>query len=250
MSYERYKEAHDQNGFVVVRQFLAPAELAELGTMLDQYICDVVPTLPDADAFYEDKSRPETLKQMNHLGSEPMFRDFAQRPKFRMLAHVLAGEDVRVEDPQWFNKPPGTQHITPPHQDNYYTNLKPCIFGTIWIALDRVDEENGCLRYVLGSHLRGYRPHQHSRVLGFSQGISDYGPDDLAREVQIHLEPGDAAIHHGMTIHRADPNRAATRQRRAFAVLYKGVSCRRDEEAFARYKAALRAQHEQLGLQT
>jgi hypothetical protein len=30
----------------------------------------------------------------------------------------------------------------------------------------------------------------------------------------------------------------------------KGVSCQRDEQAFSRYQAALRQQHEQMGLKT
>lgn len=248
MSFEPYKEAYDRDGFVIVRRFLDPDELAELHARLDRYIRDVVPTLPDGDAFYEDRSRPETLKQMNHLRTEPTLQAYATHPKVTALGRALAGEDVRMEDPQWFNKPPGTNHPTPPHQDNYYINLKPCVFGTIWIALDHVDEENGCLRYVSGSHLSGFRPHARSNVLGFSQGITDFGPEDHAREVKILLEPGDAAVHHGMTIHRADPNRSATRSRRSFAMLYKGVSCRRDEEAYSRYRDALRAQQEEMGL--
>ena len=113
-----------------------------------------------------------------------------------------------------------------------------------------MDDDNGCLRYVAGSHRRGIRPHGRSAVLGFSQGITDYGPPDEAAEVRIHLKPGDVVAHHGETIHRAEPNRSAARQRRAFAMVFKGRSARRDEEAFARYKAALRAQHEQMGLQT
>ena len=42
--------------------------------------------------------------------------------------------------------PPGVDHPTPPHQDNYYFNLKP-LNVVIWLALDDVDDENGCLRY-------------------------------------------------------------------------------------------------------
>ena len=80
------------------------------------------------------------------------------------------------------------------------------------MALDPVDDENGCLRYVPGSHQRGFRPHNRSNVLGFSQGITDYGPDDLAHEMKIHLQPGDAVAHHGMTIHRAEPNRSQSRK--------------------------------------
>src|SRR5262249_3108975 len=146
-----------------------------------------------------------------------------------------------------FNKPPGSTHTTPPHQDNYYFCLKPARVVTIWMALDRVDEENGCLRYVAGSHQCGLRPHGRSEILGFSQGTTDNGPEDQAREVAVCLNPGDVVAHHGMMIHRADPNRS-TRHRRAFAMVYKGVSARRDEEAFRSYQAALETQREQLGL--
>ncbi|MCE9527171.1 MAG: phytanoyl-CoA dioxygenase family protein, partial [Planctomycetales bacterium] len=67
-------------------------------------------------------------------------------------------------------------------------------------------------------------------------------------EVRIHLQPGDVVAHHGNTIHRAEANTSANRNRRAFAMVLKGVSCRRDEEAFSRYEAALKQQHQELGL--
>jgi phytanoyl-CoA hydroxylase len=102
------------------------------------------------------------------------------------------------------------------------------------------------MRYVPGSHLGPVRPHARSQVLGFSQGITDYGDADAAREVPIHLEPGDVTAHHGNLIHLAGLNRSATRHRRAFAIVYKGASCRRDEEAFARYQAAVKQQQAEL----
>jgi phytanoyl-CoA hydroxylase len=250
MAYEQYKEPFDRDGFVIVRQFLTPAELGELSANLDRYIRETVPTLPDSHAFYDDRRRPETLKQMQYMGVDPFFRDYTKSPKWVALAEALVGEPVEGQEPEWFDKPPGTVHFTPPHQDNYYFNLKPANVVTLWLALDPVDEGNGCLRYVAGSHRRGVRPHTRSNVLGFSQGITDYGPEDEAREVQIHLQPGDVVAHHGVTIHRADANRSPARHRRAFAVVCRGVSCRRDEEGWARYKAAAKAQHEAMGLKT
>ncbi|MBI1916402.1 MAG: phytanoyl-CoA dioxygenase family protein [Planctomycetes bacterium] len=250
MTFDPYRPAFDRDGFVIVPQMLGPGEFAELCANLDRYIREVVPALPDRAAFYVDKSRPETLKQMQYMGGDPYFRDYAKHPTWVALAEALLGEEAQGQEPEWFNKPPGTQSPTPPHQDNYYFNLKPPSVLTIWMALDPVDEENGCLRYVAGSHRRGIRPHDRSNILGFSQGVTDYGPDDEAREVKICLQPGDVAVHHGETIHRADPNRSATRNRRAFAMVFKGVSCRRDEEAFARYQAAVKAQHEMMGLKT
>ncbi|MBM3458447.1 MAG: phytanoyl-CoA dioxygenase family protein [Armatimonadetes bacterium] len=237
-------------GYLIQRDFLGPSELHELRVELDRYIGEIVPTLADRDAFYVDRSRPETLKQMQHMGHAPFFAAYPRRNSWMTLAAALVGEPVRGEAPEWFNKPPGTDSPTPPHQDNYYFCLRPPQVVTLWLALDPVERENGCLHYVPGSHREGIRPHAASQVLGFSQGICDYGEADRQREVAIELAPGDLVVHHGELIHRADPNRTRDRQRRAFAIVYKGESCERDSEAFRRYQNALQAQHERLGLQT
>ncbi len=250
MSESPLKAQFDRDGFIVVRQFLPSDEFAELRANLDRYITEVVPSLPDSDAFYHDRSRPETLKQLQHMGNDPFFARYRQHPRWQSLASELIGEPSESQAPEWFNKPPGTEHPTPPHQDNFYFCLRPANVLTLWLALDDVDAENGCLRYVRGSHLEGIRPHLRTGVLGFSQGIADYGPDDEAREVEIHVAPGDLLVHHGETIHRADVNRSATRNRRAFAQVFRGESCRRDEAAFTRYEAALESQHAQMGLAT
>jgi phytanoyl-CoA hydroxylase len=182
------------------------------------------------------------------MGCDPFFDAYRRQPRWQSLAETLLGEPAVAEQPEWFNKPPGVNHVTPPHQDNYYFCLTPPKVLTIWLALDKVDAENGCLRYVAGSHLRGYRPHAKSKILGFSQGITDYTPDDFTRERAILLEPGDVVAHHGMTIHRADANLSATRHRRSFALVFKGVSCQRDQAAYDRYLASAREQHRDLGL--
>lgn len=249
MSSSDLKRQFDDAGFVVIRGFLNPQLLHELRSELDRYITQVVPTLPDWHAFYDDRARPETLKQMQHMSQDAWFRDSVTQPHWRQLAETLVGESATCESPEWFNKPPGTRHPTPPHQDNYYFNLKPANVVTIWVALDPVDDENGCLRYIPGSHRAGFRPHQRSQVLGFSQGISDYGPADAQAEVRVPLQPGDATAHHGMTIHRAEPNQSTTRHRRAFAMVFKGASCQLDQEGYARYQANYEKQQTELGLQ-
>jgi phytanoyl-CoA hydroxylase len=248
MTPKETKQSFDKNGFVIVRQFLPPVELAELKRELDRYIHDVVPTLADSYAFYQDRARPETLKQMQHMGVDPFFESYRSNPRWKEMAALLIGEPAEAQEPEWFSKPPLTEHPTPPHQDNYYFCLRPCHVITMWLALDVIDDENGCLRYVAGSHLRGIRPHNATKVLGFSQGITDFGDDDRAQEAAIHLQPGDLAVHHGETIHRADPNRSESRHRRAFAMVFRGESCRLDEEAFERYQTAAKAQHTEMGL--
>jgi phytanoyl-CoA hydroxylase len=250
MDFQPLKAEFDARGFVVVRQFLPGEDLQELQRQLERYVREVVPSLPDSAAFYHDRSRPETLKQLQHMSVDDFFERYRRQPRWKALAEALVGEPAEAQEPEWFNKPPGTEHPTPPHQDNFYFCLRPPNVVTLWLALDRIDEQNGCLRYVPGSHLQGLRPHAATSVLGFSQGITDFGPQDIEREVALRLEPGDLLVHHGETIHRADPNRSNTRQRRAFAMVFRGASCQRDPEAYARYEQAMRAQHEQMGLRT
>lgn len=243
------KSDFERDGYVVVREFLKGVDLKLLKDNLDRYIRDVVPLVAAGDAFYEDRQRPETLKQLHRIEQDAFFKDYLDHPMWREAAEALLGEKVHTpEGAEWFNKPPNTNHVTPAHQDNFYFCLRPSQVLTMWLALDTVDEENGCLRYVRGSHLLGIRPHSRTKTLGFSQGISDFGEDDLAHEVPVHAKPGDVLIHHGNTIHRADANKSPTRHRRSFGMVFKGLSCVRDEVAYRRYLDSSNQQHQEMGI--
>lgn len=248
MAYEQYVADYERDGFFVIRSFLTDEDLAELQENIDRYIREVVPGLNAKHAFYVDQSRPETLKQLQHMDIDPYFRDYANHPRWNSMAEAILGDAARCEGPEWFNKPAGTDHATPPHQDNYYFCLTSPQVLTAWLALDDVDSENGGLIYVKGSHKRGIRPHGLSSMVGFSQAITDYGPEDERLERPVRLNRGDLVVHHGETIHRAEPNRSPTRHRRAFAMVFKGETCRRDEAAFDRYQEALKSQHASMNL--
>ena len=138
MSPSSLKTQFDRDGFVVVPAFLPAQDFEKLVANLDRYIREVVPRLPDTDAFYVDKTRPETLKQMQHMEGDPFFRDYHRHPAWLELGRTLLGEDVETMSVEWFNKPPGAPSPTPPHQDNYYFNLKPPSVVTVWLALDPV----------------------------------------------------------------------------------------------------------------
>ena len=65
------------------------AEFDQLRSELDRYIRDVVPGLPDSHAFYEDRSRPETLKQMQYMTGDSFFASYIHSPKWVTLARTL-----------------------------------------------------------------------------------------------------------------------------------------------------------------
>jgi len=213
------------DGFAVLRQYQTPAQVDALRSEVQRFIDTRLPALPREEVFYENKQDAGTLKQIQRMHlHDPFFESLTVDSPLHHLAAELLGQDVRPVNLQYFNKPPQIGKATPAHQDGYYFMLEPNEAVTLWLALDDVDEENGCIRYIPGSHRRGLRPHGRTQTLGFSQGLLDFGADDEQREVVLPARPGDLLAHHSLTIHRADANGSATRTRRALGFVYFAVA--------------------------
>lgn len=225
----------DEDGFAIVRGFIDRDEVERINNEVERYIDDVVPRLPDGSAFYEIKGDPATLKQLPRISEhDKFFQDFHCHSRMSELARHVLGCDVAPRDLQWFNKPPKHGKPTPAHQDGFYDKIKPIDMVNMWLALDPVDEQNGCVRYVAGSHKQGLRKHARTNTLGFSQGLVDFNAADRAGEIAVCAKPGDMLLHHGLTIHRADGN-SSPRHRRAMGSVYYGAHVKRDEALLESY---------------
>ncbi len=238
------KADYDRDGYVGIRPFFDAAKMAEINRELNRFIADIVPTMPVAEVYYEDKSNKSTIKQMMRLENyDTYFENLLKNGAVQELATTLLGETAVPVYLEYFNKPPGVNKPTPPHQDGYYFKLSPSVALTGWLALEDVDEENGCLHYVRGSHqAAGWRPHGRSEILGFSQGITDFGTDD--DKANTSGQPGKAGMllmHDNKTVHWAAENKSPTRSRRAIGFVYYGESAQPDEAARAAYAAKLEA---------
>ena len=155
----RLKEDFDRDGYVIIEGFLRPAEAAEVNAQVDRYIAEVLPGLPGNAAFYEVKGDPETMLRLQDMAShDPYFAELYHSEGFSGLGAMLLGDKAVATNMQWFNKPARIGRETPPHQDGFYFMLEPNEALTLWLALDPVDQENGCVRYVPGSHRQGMRP--------------------------------------------------------------------------------------------
>jgi phytanoyl-CoA hydroxylase len=229
----------NKDGFVAVPQFCNPAELSSIESALARFIDERISQLPDEEVFYEDKSKPESLKQIQRMHEHDDFFGCFMDSSPKRLAEELLGEPVVGKNLQYFNKPPGIGQATPAHQDGYYFMLNPCHAVTMWMALDNVDEKNGCVRYLRGSHLDGMRSHERTQTLGFSQAIMDFGKNETREEITCPANPGDLLAHHALTIHRADANLSPTRSRRALGFIFYGESAREDKLAHESYQKNL-----------
>lgn len=249
LNLEALRQNYENDGFVIIRGLMPPAEFKALQDNLDRYIREVVPTLPKDQAFFDDYGKPETLRKMQSLNKhDAWFERFMRQGRHVAIQEYLMRDKCDPQGLEWFNKLPYDQNATPVHQDGFYWCRKPEIASGIWIALEEVDIANGCLWYARGSHRMGVRPHGASGVLGFSQGLLNFDPKQF-EAVPIELHPGDAVAHSSATVHWSGVNNTA-RTRRAIATFCYGASTVRDEEAFARYKASLAAQLAQRGIES
>ncbi len=228
-----------EDGFVFLPGFINETEVQQIHAHLEKLIKEKVPVMPPEHVFYEEKNDPSTLKQLQTLFT---YDDFFYRlmfgSRFEALASLLLDDGVVGKNMQYFNKPPLIGKPTPPHQDGYYFMLEPNEAVTMWLGLEAVDEENGCVRYVKGSHRKGIRPHGKTGTLGFSQGITDYGKGE-DKEVWRVTKAGDLLVHHALTIHRADANMSSERTRKALGFIYYARKAKENTAAKTAYQQKL-----------
>lgn len=131
-----------------------------------------------------------------------------------LIQHFIGGKALLFAD-QIFMKPPRFGSPKPYHQDNAYFLCTPADqLITAWIALDDVDEENGCLRYIDGSHLGGILPHESLEI---EHNLSPPSKlVDLRRESLAIARKGAVIFHHMQTLHTSHENRS-DRWRRGYA---------------------------------
>lgn len=243
------REIFQTHGLCVIRKLITEEVTAQI---LQGLKAALIPSLEERISIGEfpaehvqrdDVDYPGTLKQIQQLANKSVAVGTLVDSRLAPIARAVLGEPVILKNVQYFDKPPTDCYApgkgskaTPPHQDAFYFMLDPphqaC---TIWLALDNdINEETGCLYYERSSHTdgSGVRPHGASDVMGFSQALLDYAPNN-PREVPIPCSAGDMIVHHARTAHRAGPNTSSSRHRRAIGAIFYAKSARVDEARHA-----------------
>jgi phytanoyl-CoA hydroxylase len=207
-------------GYLVVRGLVAEEEVRELLRHVDDQRLDVLRV------------------HMLHREQE-IHERFMLHPRILDVVAGLVGPHVLALQTMLFVKPPGSEGQGY-HQDSFHIITQPDTLIGAWVALDRADEENGCVRITCGS--------QHEPIYPDVDALAGHGGDhqlvdiravagadhpdesrnDLTtvaakypgREVAAVLEPGDVVFFGGHVLHRSHANRSATRSRRSFVAHY------------------------------
>lgn len=210
----------ERDGFVVIRRALTPDRLSRLRRIVERLIADAVDRRPDTDRFFLLPDKPATLYRLPRIDRcDPVLRAELETGWMSRVALHLMNETVVPQWLQVLNKPARSASATPPHQDAAYYAIRPLRALSLWIALDRADPANGCLRYWPGSQVGGLLPHEQSSAPGFDLAADLSANPGLSPEIAVPLEPGDALAHDCLTLHAAGGNNS-DRSRFALNALY------------------------------
>ena len=123
---------------------------------------------PPEDASEAERRHFYDRIHMPHRTCELAER-FLLHPRIVDVLEALIGPDILGLQTMLFFKQPG-QGGQGFHQDSYYIPTQPDTLIGAWMAIDRADEENGCLWMTPGS--------QHEPIYPDCDGVTQQGDTD------------------------------------------------------------------------
>jgi hypothetical protein len=128
------------------------------------------------------------------------------------MTALLGREPYAVQTMLYF-KPAGARGQAL-HQDQFYLRVQPGTSMAAWMALDRCDEENGCMRVVPGSHTWPVLCTEKADTMVSFTDVTV--PLPAGQEVHaVRMNPGDVLFFNGSVVHGSYPNSSKDRFRRS-----------------------------------
>lgn len=199
-----------EDGYVVLENLFSEDEIRPISDEVDRIVEGRADYMPAHDVIHEPGSDPPRLRNAFRMHIyNPYFLEVARESKIVTVMEEILGRPVRLYGSQLFAKPAMVGTAVPAHQDMPYWPFAPAEMITAWIALDDTTLENGCVRFVAGSHRLGMLPHAPSGVAGNSLGLVDHPAVNALPERPVEVRRGSCVLHHCLTVHRSEPNQSA-----------------------------------------
>jgi ectoine hydroxylase-related dioxygenase (phytanoyl-CoA dioxygenase family) len=217
-------EFFNENGYLAGIKLLEEWQVDRLNEELKEVMDE---NHPSHGLLYEFHSNESTdpdrviFHSLGHWRMTPGFHDILWNPAFVMAAHQLLGDKgVRFWHDQLFCKPAKHGGVVAWHQDySYWTRSKPMQHLTCWVGLDDSTAENGCLRYIPGSHRWGFlgKPVLTGEMDGLKAYLDTGQQEQLKHSIPVEMRRGYATFHHPLLVHGSFEN-SSDRPRRAFVL--------------------------------
>ena len=201
---------YQENGFIIIEDFLAPDELEEWRRCVDEAVAqrdgrrharDDAPASVDEDRYYNNVFVQRINLWTDHAGMRTLMHD----ERLGRMATLLSGtEGIRIWHDQALNKPPWG-NPTAWHLDVPYWSFSSRQAISIWVALDDSTRDNGCLYFLPGTHRSA--TFDNVRI---GENLRDlfrvYPQWAQLKSVAAPMRAGSCSFHNGLLAHGAAAN--------------------------------------------
>jgi len=219
------------NGFLAVDRIASPDEVARLRELYDEALAEASTGFTLTYRGERDDGTEGIITQV--FGPEfkhPELLETEYITNARRWAAAMfdvAVDDVEVAGMMYIYKPAGEGRDTPWHQDEAYwaerSHLR-CNSLSVWMPLDDVTVESGCMHYLPESHTRDILPHVK---LPGPEPLHLDPPVDVSAAVPCPIPAGGATLHHCRTVHYGGTN-VSDVPRRAMTTIFHAPAPERD----------------------
>jgi hypothetical protein len=209
-------EAYRRDGLIVSPLRLPASRMAAMRASLEKLLRDNAAITPESLVCPHIPYGPT-----HDAAAAAQWFAYATEPAILDIVEQLIGPDIILWGSQVFCKPAHTGKEIPWHQDGRYWPIHPLASCSVWIAIDDVGPDNGCMRYIPGSHtgseVIGHRTSERTDVVLNEEVDPSLFDPSLARDDV--LESGQFSLHDVFLIHGSNANRS-NRRRAGYVIRY------------------------------
>jgi ectoine hydroxylase-related dioxygenase (phytanoyl-CoA dioxygenase family) len=211
-------------GFISLEDLTSQEEVAEIREIYDDLFerqvgreCGDQFDLGGSDEEGVKAKLPQILNPSRYA---PQLKQMKLYANAQSVVNQLLGPLAKVTGDHAINKPPFDGAETPWHQDEAYWDPRQLYEAmSIWIPLQDVTVESGCMQFVPGSNKLNIVQHQSIGGDVRVHGLEVCDPMvDTTTAVACPIPAGGATIHHNRTLHYAAANRS-NQPRRALILM-------------------------------
>ncbi|XP_013922113.1 PREDICTED: phytanoyl-CoA dioxygenase, peroxisomal, partial [Thamnophis sirtalis] len=177
---------YEDNGYLVIKNLVADEDIERFREEFVK-ICRQEVKVPgivimkDVTLSKSADDENTVSKLQDFILSEELFR-YCTLPQIVKYVECFTGPDIMAMHTMLINKPPDTGKKTsrhPLHQDLHYFPYRPADrIVCAWTAMEKVDQRNGCLVVLPGTHKGSLKEHKYPDWEGginkLYHGIYDY----------------------------------------------------------------------------
>jgi ectoine hydroxylase-related dioxygenase (phytanoyl-CoA dioxygenase family) len=195
---------HEQ-GFVILRSVLTPAEIDELERELER-LAEQHTTLPriregfDLEPNQDGKRKGPTFRKIGGISDlSDAFHRLLVHQRVVNTLHAIMGNEIYLYRDVCMMKPARVGREKPWHQDSVYWPWDPMKLVSAMTALDDATPENGCLQVIPKTH--------HKAIQHYGKELQiDVNAELQAQTLYVPLNAGDTLLFHSLLLHGSEPN--------------------------------------------